>query len=638
MIVEDDAELRACSSAASREEGFASESRRDRRAQLLERARGRRARRARRRHRPAGRRRARRSARRCARAASNAPVLFLTARDALPDRLAGLRAGGDDYLTKPFAFAGARRPPAGAAPARGRRLGGADGRPHGSTRPPTPRPAARTRVRSRRRSSGCSPLLARAPARPSRRRQLVQAGWPNGAIVHANTLDAYLARLRRKLRRARHHRTRDHDPRRRLLDSMSRLGIRGRLLGAAVASVIVTLCILVVGSNLVLGRRLASDTDSLLRARASAELSTMRIRNGAPVVTEAPDAGATTSPVWVFAGITPIERPRAPAAVDRGAKLMAREPAGMADVPGQETRLLSVAVVDHGRRVGTVVAAVSLDPYNDTRRIALLGSVLLAVAIAVVFAASTGWILRRALQPVARMTADAADWSEHDLDRRFQLGPPRDELTQLGATLDDLLARLAAGLRREQRLSTEISHELRTPLARIQAESDLALRRDRTSSEYTAALASIGHNARRMTEIIDTLMETARQEASPATATCDMHLAVQAAACGAVATAHAVTLELARSHGPARARVEQALAERILQPLLENACRHARTRVSVNVATVDTEVRVTVLDDGPGIAAADVGGGVRARCTGRGIGRCGARPPAGAAPRPRRER
>src|SRR3954464_11943155 len=33
------------------------------------------------------------------------PVLFLTARDALPDRLAGFAAGGDDYVTKPFAFA-----------------------------------------------------------------------------------------------------------------------------------------------------------------------------------------------------------------------------------------------------------------------------------------------------------------------------------------------------------------------------------------------------------------------------------------------------------------------------------------------------------------------------------------------------
>jgi two-component system, OmpR family, response regulator len=46
-------------------------------------------------------------------------------------------------------------------------------------------------------------LLARLLARPGeavRRRELVRAGWPHGAIVRENTLDAYMFRLRRKLR------------------------------------------------------------------------------------------------------------------------------------------------------------------------------------------------------------------------------------------------------------------------------------------------------------------------------------------------------------------------------------------------------------------------------------------------------
>ncbi len=69
-----------------------------------------------------------------------APILLLTARDAVSDRVAGLDAGADDYLTKPFSFeelaarirALLRRPPsaldvvlrAGGAPAGPRPAGG----------------------------------------------------------------------------------------------------------------------------------------------------------------------------------------------------------------------------------------------------------------------------------------------------------------------------------------------------------------------------------------------------------------------------------------------------------------------------------------------------------------------------------
>ena len=46
-------------------------------------------------------------------------------------------------------------------------------------------------------------ILAALFARPGeavRRRELIRVGWPHGAIVNENTLDAYIARLRRKLR------------------------------------------------------------------------------------------------------------------------------------------------------------------------------------------------------------------------------------------------------------------------------------------------------------------------------------------------------------------------------------------------------------------------------------------------------
>jgi two-component system response regulator MprA len=129
------------------------------------------------------------------------PVLFLTARDAVPDRLSGFHAGGDDYLTKPLVLAEllvriqalVRRAPAGAPDTvAGLRL---DPGAHAVITGAGEVPLTPTEFR----------LLATLAARPGevvRRAALVAAGWPDGAIVHDNTLDAYVARIRRKLRAA----------------------------------------------------------------------------------------------------------------------------------------------------------------------------------------------------------------------------------------------------------------------------------------------------------------------------------------------------------------------------------------------------------------------------------------------------
>jgi two-component system, OmpR family, response regulator len=129
----------------------------------------------------------------------HAPVLFLTARDALTDRLSGFSSGGDDYVTKPFdieevtarIWALVRR--AGGASASS--IAGLELDPTqltvtsaGSTQSLTP-----TEFR----------LLAALAARAGKttsRRELIGVAWPHGAIVQDNTLDVYVARLRRKLR------------------------------------------------------------------------------------------------------------------------------------------------------------------------------------------------------------------------------------------------------------------------------------------------------------------------------------------------------------------------------------------------------------------------------------------------------
>ncbi|MGZ6299786.1 MAG: response regulator transcription factor [Candidatus Limnocylindria bacterium] len=129
----------------------------------------------------------------------DSPVLFLTARDQMVDRLAGFSAGGDDYLTKPFEFAeliarlrALHRRSAGRAPAVAAGDLRLDPAIHAVTSGEKTVPLTPTEFR----------LLGALVGRHGetvRRRELIATGWPDGAIVHDNTLDVYLGRLRKKL-------------------------------------------------------------------------------------------------------------------------------------------------------------------------------------------------------------------------------------------------------------------------------------------------------------------------------------------------------------------------------------------------------------------------------------------------------
>jgi two-component system OmpR family response regulator len=128
----------------------------------------------------------------------SAPVLFLTARDSLSDRLSGFSVGGDDYLTKPFAFeellariealirrsGSERRVEAG-----------------GLTLDPAKHAvsAGSITVLLTPTEFRLFAKLAAAPGEAIRRKALIETAWPHGAVVYDNTLDAYIARLRRKV-------------------------------------------------------------------------------------------------------------------------------------------------------------------------------------------------------------------------------------------------------------------------------------------------------------------------------------------------------------------------------------------------------------------------------------------------------
>ncbi len=324
-------------------------------------------------------------------------------------------------------------------------------------------------------------------------------------------------------------------------------------------------------------------------------------------VVEISNDAAIDVQIWVFDRVGTVVSPRpSTALIDRQARALAGGPVKTVDIG--ETRLHSVPVMRNGRRVGTLVAGVDLEPYREGTRTALLASIGVAVVLFALVMLASRSILRRALEPVARMTRAAAEWSEHSLDRRFARGEPYDELSSLAATLDTLLTRVGNSLRNEQRFSSEMSHELRTPLARIHAEVELALKRERTPAEQREALVAIGRSAAQMTRTVEALVAIARFEGAAAAAP-PMHARSIEHAIEANRPARGdqgIDPQLDIPRLPVRLGADAEVVERILAPLIENACRHASSRVTVRVAREGTTAVITVSDDGDGIAAADL--------------------------------
>src|SRR6266536_3607930 len=135
----------------------------------------------------------------------------------------------------------------------------------------------------------------------------------------------------------------------------------------------------------------------------------------------------------------------------------------------------------------------------------LLIASLFALAVMTVVSVALGWLVAgRALRPVREMTAAAQRISEDNLDERLAVQGPKDELKELGDTIDGLLERLEIAFKAQRRFVANASHELRTPLTTMRAALDVALAKPDPAPPQTMALA-----ARLRTELdrIDRMLE-----------------------------------------------------------------------------------------------------------------------------------
>jgi two-component system OmpR family sensor kinase len=302
----------------------------------------------------------------------------------------------------------------------------------------------------------------------------------------------------------------------------------------------------------------------------------------------------------------PLRRRSLLDAEQRRAALIGPKFAGLPRIPGLDegVRLLVTPVRRGGQPLILVVGATA-----ENRREALVNlrnELLIVGPIALLLATGLGYLLAGAgLRAVDAMGARAARISADAPGERLPVPPTGDELQRLGTTLNEMLARLEAGIERERDFVAEAGHELRTPLALMRAELDYALHYAKTEAELRAAIRTASDETDRLVAISGALLLIAssdrgqlplrREEVTIADLLdgVQQRFAWRAQELGRPIVIDNQAGELTLDAD--RLRLEQALGN-----LVDNALRHGAGTIRLGAHRDGGGVVLRVSDDGPG--------------------------------------
>ncbi|MET7749341.1 ATP-binding protein [Micromonospora sp. NPDC005367] len=285
-------------------------------------------------------------------------------------------------------------------------------------------------------------------------------------------------------------------------------------------------------------------------------------------------------------------------------------------------------------RVVTVPAGTATDPLTvlvaksmtDVRHSTqVVGTILLiSFPLLVAALAAVAWrVVGATLRPVEALRRGAEEITGRAGPDRLPVPASHDEVHRLALTLNGMLDRLDSARRRQRAFLADAAHELRSPVTNIRTELEVARRLgDRT--DWAAVTENLLVDTERLGRLVNDLLLLARLDESgtgqdgSAGATGAGSSAgggAGSSSIGPVELGELLTAVAARYPAPPVhvSPPEEPLwivghpdeLRRVLTNLVDNAVRHARTRVVLTAVPDGAYHLVTVTDDGPGIPAAD---------------------------------
>lgn len=234
---------------------------------------------------------------------------------------------------------------------------------------------------------------------------------------------------------------------------------------------------------------------------------------------------------------------------------------------------------------------------------------LILLPALVLLAVIGGYLLAgRLMRPIRKISDAASQISKGgDLKKRIVIGEGTDELHQLADRFNEMFERLEEAFETERQFTFDASHELRTPVSVIAAQCEYTLERTRSNEEYEEALQTIQRQGRKMSRLINDMLDITRLENRA-----DSYIQ-EAVDLTQLVTSVCADMALIQERGITLGWEVQeniiykgnpVLLTRLLTNLVSNAYRYGKEQghIQVTLRRKEKEIEFAVSDDGIGIA------------------------------------
>jgi heavy metal sensor kinase len=294
-------------------------------------------------------------------------------------------------------------------------------------------------------------------------------------------------------------------------------------------------------------------------------------------------------------------------AIRDGSRVLASNP----QAPSGPRDRIATRTVEFKGRTYQIELSASLDSI-DSELAVVRRAILIALPLILALAGVGGyWLATRSLRPLGWMAEQARSITDTNLETRIKIDNAAEELAVLVTSFNELLSRLDQSFDTMRRFVADASHELRTPISVIRGEADVALSQERSAAEYRDSLVVVLDEARRLSRLVDDLLNLARADAGHVRLqTHDFYLNELLAECcrSVQGLAHTRGLTLkCLTEGDLQFTGDEQLLRRLVINLLDNAIRYTPSggEVRAELQAGGGSVRLRVSDTGIGIAPED---------------------------------